>query len=175
MPPCWEGPWAPGCSTRSASSAAWPTRSTPSTTRWPTRRSSSSQRAWTPPSAPKRSSAWARSWTSCGATAPGPRRWSGPAPTQPDARLAALAGDGHERAFEAIVDRYRRPLHRYCRRVVPESRAEDAVQQTFLNAWSTLAAGTEVEDLRAWLYRIARNAALDAARTARPHHDELTP
>jgi RNA polymerase sigma factor (sigma-70 family) len=94
--------------------------------------------------------------------------------TQSDARLLALVADGHERAFEAIVERYRRPLHRFCRRVLPESRAEDAVQQTFLKAWSALSAGTQVEELRAWLYRIARNAALDAARKAGYDYDELT-
>ena len=33
--------------------------------------------------------------------------------TQSDARLVELAREGHERAFEAIVERYRKPLHRY--------------------------------------------------------------
>jgi hypothetical protein len=36
--------------------------------------------------------------------------------TQTDERLVALAAAGHERAFEAIVERYRRPLLRHCRR-----------------------------------------------------------
>jgi RNA polymerase sigma factor (sigma-70 family) len=94
--------------------------------------------------------------------------------TQSDARLTALAAAGHERAFEAIVERYRRPLHRYCRRILPEARAEDAVQQSFLKAWSALGAGTRVEDLKAWLYRIARNAALDAAKKAGYDYDELS-
>ena len=94
--------------------------------------------------------------------------------TQSDARLALLAGQGHERAFEAIVERYRRPLHRYCRRILPEARAEDAVQQTFLKAWSALSGGTRVEDLKPWLYRIAHNAALDAAKKAGYDYDELS-
>jgi RNA polymerase sigma factor (sigma-70 family) len=93
---------------------------------------------------------------------------------QSDARLTALAAAGHERAFEAIVERYRRQLHRYCRRILPEARAEDAVQQSFLKAWSALGAGTEVDDLKAWLYRIARNAALDAAKKAGYDYDELS-
>ena len=38
--------------------------------------------------------------------------------TQSDRRLVALAADGHERAFEAIVERYRRPLQRYLRRLL---------------------------------------------------------
>ena len=40
---CWAARWARGCSTRSASSAAWPTRSTRSTTPSPTCRSCSSR------------------------------------------------------------------------------------------------------------------------------------
>ena len=58
--------------------------------------------------------------------------------TQSDDRLVALARDGHERAFEALVERYRKPLLRHVRRILPEARAEDAIQQAFLNAWSAL-------------------------------------
>jgi RNA polymerase sigma factor (sigma-70 family) len=94
--------------------------------------------------------------------------------TQSDARLVALASRGYDRAFEAIVERYRRPLHRWCRQFLPEARAEDAVQTAFLKAWSSLREGTEVGDLKPWLYRIARNAALDNARKAGYDYLELT-
>jgi RNA polymerase sigma factor (sigma-70 family) len=94
--------------------------------------------------------------------------------TQSDGRLTTLAAQGHERAFEAIVERYRRPLHRYCRRILPEARAEDAVQQAFLKAWTALANGTQVQDLKPWLYRIAHNAALDAAKKTGYDYDELS-
>jgi len=94
--------------------------------------------------------------------------------TQSDARLLALASRGYERAFEAIVERYRRPLHRWCRQFLSEARAEDAVQTAFLKAWSSLRQGTEVGDLKPWLYRIARNAALDNARKAGYDYVELT-
>ena len=86
--------------------------------------------------------------------------------TQSDARLARLAAQGYERAFEAIVERYRKPLQRYCRALVGEARAEDAVQQSFLNAWSALGGGAQVGELRPWLYRIAHNAAVDTLRRA---------
>jgi len=46
--------------------------------------------------------------------------------TQSDARLVELAHAGHERAFEAIVERHHRSLLRCARRVLPEVRAEDA-------------------------------------------------
>ena len=93
--------------------------------------------------------------------------------TQSDARLVELARAGHERAFEAIVERYRRELARACRRILPDGRAEDALQQTLLAAWTALRDGTEVNDLRAWLHRIARNASLNALRMAGYDYDEL--
>jgi len=93
--------------------------------------------------------------------------------TQSDERLVALAAAGHERAFEAIVERYRSPLLRYCRRMLPEARAEDAVQQAFLNAWSALGRGADVHDLRPWLYRIAHNTAINGLKASGFDYDEL--
>src|SRR3954470_23890532 len=83
---------------------------------------------------------------------------------QTDERLAELAAAGHDRAFEAIVERYRRPLLRYLRRLLSETLAEDVVQATFINAWSSLRSGTDVRDLRPWLYRIAHNAAINTLK-----------
>src|ERR671932_1633242 len=83
---------------------------------------------------------------------------------QTDERPVALAATGHDRAFEAIVERYRRPLLRYLRRLLSDTLAEDVVQATFINAWSSLRGGTEVRDLRPWLYRIAHNAAINALK-----------
>ena len=93
--------------------------------------------------------------------------------TQSDDRLVALARDGHERAFEALVERYRKPLLRHVRRILPEARAEDAIQQAFLNAWSALQRDVAVREPRAWLYRVAHNAALNALRVHGYDHDEL--
>jgi RNA polymerase sigma factor (sigma-70 family) len=93
--------------------------------------------------------------------------------TQSDDRLVALARAGHERAFEAIVERYRKPLVRACRRVLPEARAEDAVQQALVAAWTGLARGDDVRELRPWLYRIAHNTALNQLRISGYDHDEL--
>lgn len=93
--------------------------------------------------------------------------------TQSDERLVALAREGHERAFEAIVERYRRALLRGARRVLPEARAEDALQQALLSAWTALQRGDEVRDLRAWLYRIVHNCALNALRVSGYDYEEL--
>src|SRR3954454_6972641 len=93
--------------------------------------------------------------------------------TQTDERLADLARAGHERAFEAIVERYRRPLLRAARRVLPEGRAEDALQQALLSAWTALQRGDEVHDLRPWLYRIVHNTSLNALRVSGYDYDGL--
>ena len=61
---------------------------------------------------------------------------------QTDDRLVELAAAGHDHAFEAIVERYRRPLLRYLRRLLSDTLAEDVVQATFINAWSSLRTGT---------------------------------
>jgi RNA polymerase sigma factor (sigma-70 family) len=94
--------------------------------------------------------------------------------TQSDARLIELARGGHERAFEALVDRYRKPLLGYCRRLLlPEARAEDAIQQSLLQAWLALSDGCEVRDAKAWLYRIVHNAAVSALRRSGYDYVEL--
>jgi RNA polymerase sigma factor (sigma-70 family) len=84
--------------------------------------------------------------------------------TQSDERLVDLVRDGNEGAFEAIVHRYRRQLLRYCGRFLTPSRAEDAVQQAFVNAYASLRSGDAEIQLRPWLYRIAHNASLNVLR-----------
>jgi RNA polymerase sigma factor (sigma-70 family) len=94
--------------------------------------------------------------------------------TQTDERLVDLVRDGNDRAFEAIVHRYRRPLLRYCGRFLAPARAEDAVQQTFVNAFGAIQSGDADINLRPWLYRIAHNAALNVLRQAGADHDEIS-
>jgi len=96
--------------------------------------------------------------------------------TQSDQRLVALAREGHERAFEALVHRYRRPLLRYARRMrLSEARAEDVLQQAFMQSWIALSGGASVNDVRNWLYRIVHNVAVNAVRgPAGEAHGELT-
>jgi len=95
--------------------------------------------------------------------------------TQSDARLVELARAGHERAFEALVERYRRPMLGYCRRLLlPHERAEDALQQGLLQAWLALRDGTEVRDFKPWLYRIVHHAALNMLRHSGYNYAELS-
>src|SRR4051812_14344812 len=94
---------------------------------------------------------------------------------EPDERLVALARAGDEAAFGAIVERYRAPLLRYCLGFVPPAAAEDALQQTFINAHAALTRddGRAPVSLRPWLYRVAHNAALNVARDPQAGLSEL--
>lgn len=95
--------------------------------------------------------------------------------TQSDAALAALAAGGSERAFETLVRRHRRALLTYSRRLVgADGVAEDIVEQALLAAWRALAVGTEVRDVRAWLYRITHNQAMTALRRVGGDEVELS-
>jgi len=94
---------------------------------------------------------------------------------QSDERLVELARAGHEPAFDAIVDRYRPPLLRYCTRILGPERAEDAVQQALASAHTAMTSGDERHlHLRPWLYRIAHNTALNVLRGVRRDEVELT-
>ena len=87
---------------------------------------------------------------------------------QSDQRLVDLVRRGHKRAFEVLVQRYRRPLLRYCGRMgLADARAEDVLQQSLLQAWLALERGVEVRDPRPWLYRIVHNTAVNHVRSSR--------
>jgi RNA polymerase sigma factor (sigma-70 family) len=92
---------------------------------------------------------------------------------QSDSRLSELAAAGHEPAFEAIVVRYRSALLRYCARLLPADRAEDAVQQTFVNAFTALRSEEPPARLKPWLYRIAHNVAVNALHKNGWDYDQL--
>ena len=93
--------------------------------------------------------------------------------TQSDDRLVALA----RRRARARVRGDRRalppPAAAPRRRYLPEARAEDALQQALLSAWTALRRGDEVRELRPWLHRIVHNTALNALRVAGYDYDEL--
>jgi RNA polymerase sigma factor (sigma-70 family) len=84
--------------------------------------------------------------------------------SQSDERLVNLARTGHDRAFAAIVQRYRAELMVLARHLTSDGRAEDLLQQAFLSAFAALRSGAEVQHLRGWLYQIVRNAATKAKR-----------
>lgn len=92
--------------------------------------------------------------------------------SQSDERLVSLARAGHDRAFVAIVERYRRPLLAFAGRLGGAGRAEDVVQQAFLSAFVALQEGAEVHHLRGWLHQIVRNASIKS-RARAPRDQQL--
>jgi RNA polymerase sigma-70 factor, ECF subfamily len=77
-----------------------------------------------------------------------------PQPTERQAELLALAGE------------LRPGLHRYCARLMGSViEGEDVVQDTFARAFVALDELQEAPALRAWLFRIAHNRALDLLRS----------
>jgi RNA polymerase sigma-70 factor (TIGR02960 family) len=91
---------------------------------------------------------------------------TGTLPAEDPVVEAALAGD--ERAFAELVERHRRELHVHCYRMLGSfEEAEDLVQETFLRAWRGRGRFEGRAGFRAWLYRIATNACLDALRSSR--------
>jgi RNA polymerase sigma-70 factor (TIGR02960 family) len=70
-----------------------------------------------------------------------------------------------EADFAARAERHRRELHVHCYRMMGNfEEAEDLVQETLLRAWRHRCELTRDDWLRAWLYKIATNACLDAIK-----------
>ncbi len=77
-----------------------------------------------------------------------------------------LSGANRWAALLALAEELRPELHRYCSRLVGSViEGEDVVQDTFAKAFVALEAMTEFPQLRAWLFRIAHNRALDVLRS----------
>lgn len=86
----------------------------------------------------------------------------------------ARARAGDEDAFRELTDPYRRELQLHCYRIVGSAQdAEDLLQDTLLAAWRGLEQFQGRASVRAWLYRIATNRALDALRTSRRRPEDL--
>jgi RNA polymerase sigma-70 factor (ECF subfamily) len=71
----------------------------------------------------------------------------------------------NESEFAALADRHRRELHVHCYRMLGSfDDAEDVVQEALVRAWRARETLERPENLRAWLYKIATNACLDAIK-----------
>ncbi|MDX6556466.1 MAG: polymerase sigma-70 factor, subfamily [Miltoncostaeaceae bacterium] len=89
------------------------------------------------------------------------------APGRNDDEAVEAVRAGDQAAFAALAERHRRELQVHCYRMLGSLEdAEDQVQETFLRAWRNRAGFQGRAPFRAWLYRIATNACLDALARA---------
>ncbi len=93
-----------------------------------------------------------------------------PSPVPPDdAALVAALRHGEAHAFEGIMRRYNQRLFRVARSILRnETEAEDAVQESWLRAFTHMERLQDPARLGAWLARIAANEALDRLRRRGP-------
>jgi len=85
-----------------------------------------------------------------------------------DATLVTRVLEGDVAAFTEIVHRYHRDCTRFAARMLGDRHdAEDAIQETFLSAYSALGRYREQQTFRAWLFRILVNRCRSVARQRR--------
>ncbi|MBA3263953.1 MAG: RNA polymerase sigma factor [Thermoleophilaceae bacterium] len=79
--------------------------------------------------------------------------------------------------FQALLDEHRTDLYRFCVATAGPGEADDCFQETWIAALRAYPKLRRSENLRAWLYRIAQNKAIDLhrSRTRRPVPVEAVP
>lgn len=71
----------------------------------------------------------------------------------------------NEHEFRKAYNAYADALFRHCYfRLYDRERSKDLVQDAFMKAWGYIAKGREVENMRAFLYRILHNLIVDEFR-----------
>jgi RNA polymerase sigma factor (sigma-70 family) len=85
--------------------------------------------------------------------------------TDSDDRLALRAHEGDRDAFGGLYERYLPGVYDFIARMTGNrDLAEDVVQSAFANAWRDLQRRRVTGNIKAWLYTIARNEALNQIR-----------
>ncbi len=73
--------------------------------------------------------------------------------------------DTVEESFLKAYEDYSDAIFRHCYfRVYDRERGKDLMQETFIRVWEYLAKGETVDNMRAFLYRIANNLIIDESR-----------
>jgi RNA polymerase sigma factor (sigma-70 family) len=89
-----------------------------------------------------------------------------------DAGLAALFASGHAGTIRVVYQTYGRLVFSVAYKVLGDvGLAEDATQQTFVQAWRAAATYDPSRALGAWLTTIARRVAIDVYRRERRHRN----
>ncbi len=82
--------------------------------------------------------------------------------------MDAASADRPAVQLAALFDRYHREIYGYLAKMLRDRQlAEDLLQETFLRAFRARRQLSQIENPRAWLYRIATNLALDACKRRR--------
>jgi RNA polymerase sigma-70 factor (ECF subfamily) len=82
-----------------------------------------------------------------------------------DSELITRAEQGDRDAFAALYRRHFQGLYDFALRIVrDDDLAADVVQSTFVKAWDAARKQKEVGNVKAWLYTIAHNLAIDELR-----------
>ena len=87
-----------------------------------------------------------------------------------DLELLTAFRSGDERAFAEFYTRYKSEIYTFCLRMLGGDSAEagDAFQETFIKVYEKPESFRYGENVRGWLYMIARNIALNVYRSKRP-------
>ena len=94
-----------------------------------------------------------------------------------DWELVEQIAEGDDRAFDALMEKYSRPVLNFVWRMIGDAgEAEDVAQDVFVRVYRSIKAGRcRPADAKftTWLFHVARNAALDCLRRRRRHPAEL--
>jgi RNA polymerase sigma-70 factor (ECF subfamily) len=75
---------------------------------------------------------------------------------------------GDLRAFDALYERYERPLFGFIRKHLPDTHeAEDVLHETFMAILRDRTGARAAQSLRAWIFQVARHLCLNRQRSAR--------
>jgi RNA polymerase sigma-70 factor (ECF subfamily) len=96
--------------------------------------------------------------------------------TDEDWTLVERVKTGDDRAFDALMERYKRPVLSFVFRMIGDAtEAEDVAQDVFARAYQSIRKPgfhQTTAKFSTWLFQVARNAALDCLRRRKRHPAE---
>jgi RNA polymerase sigma-70 factor, ECF subfamily len=82
--------------------------------------------------------------------------------------------DKQQAAYLEAYEAYSEAIYKHCFfRVYSQTRAEELVQETFMRVWQYLSQGKTVDNMRAFLYRVANNLIIDESRKKKEESLEI--